>query len=885
MSGIRESWHRLRTMIGRDRVESGLNEEIRFHIDQQTDKYIRSGMDPLEARRQALIKFGGVERIKEHTRDEFRANLLEDFVRDLRYGIRGLRRTPGFTLVASLTLALGIGANTAIFSVVNTVLLKPLGYPQPDRLVFVWERNAAIGKDRDLVAPPNYLDWKSRNAVFEHLGAYRVGGYALSGHGEPESLTAVMLSSSLFRALGVEAALGRTFTDEEESKRERVVVLTHALWQRRFGGDATIVGRTITLADTAFTVVGVMPPTFAFPEGNPVDLYSPIAFTKSELTGRRTHSLTVIGRLKPGVSLDAAAVNMTTISRALVAEDSGSNPDVAVVGAHDLLVEDVRLGLVVLMATVGFVLLIACANVANLLLVRANARRGEMAMRAALGAGKQRLVRQMLTESVLLAAVGAVLGGIVAWWALRLLVRISPPDLPRVDQAGIDTTVLMFVTAVAVLTGIGFGIVPALQTSATRLIEVTQESRVRRQRGRSLLVVAEIALSLMLLAGAGLMLRSFLNAQTLDLGFRPQQLLTGQIFLPGNRYPVDNNQFRALPAGATPDVSKPAAFVTRLLENIAALPGVESAGAVSALPLNPVGIDYDMPVIVQGRPQPRVGEEPQADLRIVTTGYFQTMGIPLLRGREFTAFDGPASTPVLMINDAMARQMFAGEDPIGHRVLLYGRPREIVGIVGSVRHHGFSRDARPEMILPNLQFQFGGMTLVVRTSMDPSALAPSLAREVHALDPNLPLSRVRPMDEYLMNSVAQPRFTTVLIIAFAALAMVLALIGVYGVMAYTVSQRTREIGVRIALGADRRDVVWMVVRRGMLLAGAGIAAGLAFAAAGTRAIERLLFGVSATDPMTFAVAAIALATAALAATCIPAWRAVAIAPVTALRAE
>jgi len=885
MGVIHEAWHRLRALVGRDDVESGLSEEIRFHLDQQTAKNIRAGMDPSEARRQAFIKFGGVERVKEATRDEFRANLVEDFVRDVRYGVRGLRRSPGFTLIAALTLALGIGANTAIFSVVNTVLLKPLAYPDAERLVFVWERNVAIGKDRDLAAPPNYLDWKSRNAVFQELGAYRFGGFALTGNGEPESLTAITMSSSLFRALGVEAALGRTFTDEEESKRERVVVLTHSLWQRRFGADPSIVGKAITLTAASFTVIGVMPPTFKFPEGNPVDLYSPMVFAKGELMGRRTHSLTVIGRLKPGVTIESASDNMTTISRGIAAEDNTVNPDVTLLRAHDLLVEDVRLGLVVLLATVGFVLLIACANVANLLLVRANSRRGEMAVRSALGAGQRRLLRQMLTESVLLAAIGSALGMAAAWWALRMLVRVSPPDLPRMDQVGIDVTVLLFVTAVAVVTGIGFGVAPAIQVSGTSLVEATQQSRVKRQRGRSALVVAEIALSLMLLAGAGLMLRSFLNAQTLDLGFQSERVLTGQIFLPGNRYTVDNSQFRPLPAGATPQVSKPAAFYARLLENIAAIPGVESAGAVSSLPLNPVGIDYDMPVVVQGRPPARPGEEPQADLRMVTTGYFRTLRIPLVSGREFTDFDGPATTPVMIINDTLARQMFPGENPIGQRVVLYGRPREIIGVVGSVRHHGFSRDARPEMILPNLQFQLGGMTLVTRSSLDRTGLAAAITREVHALDPELPISRVRMMDEYLTNSIAQPRFTALLLISFAALAMVLALIGVYGVMAYAVSQRTREIGVRIALGADRQDVVWMIVRHGMLLATIGIVCGLIGAAAGTQAMEQLLFGVTATDPFTFALAAVALGAASLAATCIPAWRATRVAPVTALRTE
>jgi putative ABC transport system permease protein len=882
---MHEAWNRLRGIAGRDGVEQGLSEEIRFHLDQQTEKNIRAGMDPSEARRQAMIRFGGVERVKEFTRDEFRANLLEDFFRDIRYGIRALRRTPGFTMVAVLTLALGIGANTAIFSVVNTVLLKPLPYPNAERLVFVWERNTAIGKDRDLAAPPNYQDWKAQNAVFDHLGAYRYGGFSLTGSGAPESLTAVTMSSSLFRALGVEAALGRTFTDEEESKRERVVVLTHQLWQRRFGGDPSIVGKGVTLSDAGYTVIGVMPPTFRFPEGNPVDLYSPVVFVESELKGRLTHSLTVIGRLKPGVSIDAAGVNLTTIARAIAAADKTTNPDVSLVGAHDLLVEDVRLGLIVLLATVGFVLLIACANVANLLLVRANARRGEMAMRSALGAGRPRLFRQMLTESVLLSAIGAALGTAAAWWVLRLLVRVSPPDIARIDQVSIDVTVLLFVTAVAVLTGIGFGLAPALQTSGTSLIEVTQESRVKRHRGRSLLVVAEIALSLMLVAGAGLMLRSFLNAQRLDLGFQSDGVLTGQLFLPANRYPVDPVQYRAVPAGARLEVSKPAAFITQLVERVAMVPGVESAAAVSSLPLNPVGIDYDMPVLIHGRPQPRPGEEPQADFRIVTPGYFRTMKIQLLSGRTFTAHDGPAATPVIIVNDTMARQMFPGENPVGQRVQLYGRAREIVGVVGSVRHHGFNRDPRPEMMVPNLQFQFGGMTLVARSTLEPSVLAAAITREVHASDPELPISRVRTMDNYLSNSVAQPRFTALLLLSFAGVAMVLALIGVYGVMSYAVSQRTREIGVRIALGADRGDVVWMVVSHGLALAAVGIIAGLAGAAAGTRLMKDLLFGVTATDPFTFAIAALALGTVSVVAAYVPAWRAARVAPATALRTE
>ncbi|MGH9173098.1 MAG: FtsX-like permease family protein, partial [Vicinamibacterales bacterium] len=403
-----------------------------------------------------------------------------------------------------------------------------------------------------------------------------------------------------------------------------------------------------------------------------MDLYSPLVLSPNELTGRRTHSLTVIGRLKEGVTIDSATANMAAISQGIAAADQTSNPEVTVVRAHDLLVEDVRLGLLVLLGTVGFVLLIACANVANLLLVRATSRRSEMAMRAALGAGRRRLVRQLLTESVLLAVVGSAFGMLVAWSVLGLLVRVSPPDLPRIDQVGIDTTVLLFVTAIAAVTGLGFGIAPALQVSGSNLVDATQESRVKRQRGRSVLVAAEIALSLALITGAGLMMRSFVTLQHLDLGFQPQDVLTAQIFLPGSRYPVDPAQFRPQQAGVTPQLSKPSAFYAQLMDKLAASPGIESIGAVSSLPLNPVGIDYDLPVIVQGRPGPRPGEEPQADFRIATPDYFKTMRIPLKAGRLFTEFDGLAATPVVIINETMAAQIFPGDNPIGQHLLLYG---------------------------------------------------------------------------------------------------------------------------------------------------------------------------------------------------------------------
>jgi putative ABC transport system permease protein len=867
--------------------DAELSADVRSYVDLLTDEKMAAGM-PLDlARRAALLEIGGLETLKEEARSVRAGALLAELWQDAKYAIRAARRDPGFTSVAVLTLALGIGANTAIFSVVNTVLLKPLPYRDPDRLVFVWERNTSVGKDRDLVSPPNFQDWRTQNTVFDELGAYRLDGFTLSGVDEPESISALNASSSLFRVLGVEAVIGRAFTEDEERRRDRVVVLSHEFWQRQFGGDRNVVGRSITLSGGSFVVVGVMPVNFRFPEGTPIDLYSPLVLTQvDELTGRRRHTLTVIGRLKDGVTRERASGNIGAIARGIAAQDSGSNPEVDVIGAHELLVEDVRLGLVILLATVGFVLLIACTNVANLLLVRATARRGEMAIRLALGAGRLRLVRQLLTESVLLALVGSVLGTLVAWWVLGLLARVSPRDFARIDQVGIDATVLLFATTIAVLTGLAFGIAPALQVSGSNLIHATKERRVRRHHGRSILAVSEIALSLMLLVGAGLMIRSLLQIQKLDLGFQPQNVLTAPIFLPLSRYPVDPAQYRPLQPDAPPRVSsKRSAFLVQLLEKVAALPGVQSAGAVTSLPLSPVGIDFDLPVVVRGRPRPRAGEEPQADFRVVSTGYFRTMKIPILRGREFTELDGPAAASVVIINETMQRQVFPGEEPIGQRLLLYGRPREIIGVVGSVRHHGFSRDTRPEMILPYRQFQLGGMTLVVRSSLERFGLITAIKREVHSIDPELPVSRVRMMDELLAESVAQPRFTAFLLSGFAFLAVTLALVGVYGVMSYTVSQRTQEIGVRMALGAVRPAVVWMVVRHGMTLVVLGIIVGLGGAAVGTSLMAQLLFGVTATDPMTFILAAAALGVASLAATYIPALRAARVAPLISLRSE
>ena len=890
LRGSALSWMRalVRNLSAGSRRDAELRADIEAYVDALTDEKIAAGYTPEAARREARLEAGGLNSVTEETRSVRAGALLSQMSQDARYALRMFRRDPGFSVAAILTLALGIGAATTMFSVVDAVLLEPLPYSDPDRLVLVWERNIAIGKERDLVAPANYQDWRRENTTLENLGAYRFRTLDLTGVQDPEQLTVLALTQSVFKVLRADAAIGRVFTEREELGRERVVVLAHQLWQRRFGGDPNVVGRSVTLDGGAFTIVGVMPAQFTFPEGNPVDFYSPLVFSRDELTRRRSHLLTVIGRLKETASVETAAMDLGTIARRIAAEDSTTNPEIAIVRAHDALVEDVRLGLWILFAMVGFVLLIACANVGSLLLVRATVRTREIAMRAALGAGRGRLLRQLLTESVLLALIGSAAGTVLAWWLLGGLVQSRLVDLPRIQTLGIDGSVLLFAAAAALAAGMAFGIVPALFGRSADINFATRSvtaSAPARGGARSALLVLEVAVSLVLLTGAGLMVRSFMKVQSLDLGFSPESLMTAQVRLPAAKYRVDPLQFQAVPAGTILRDTKPTLFFTQLQQQLDTMPGIESAGAVSALPLNPVGTDYDMPVIVEGKPRPPAGEEPQADFRTATTGYFKAMRIPLLRGRGFNDLDGPGSTPVIVINDTLAREMFPGEDPIGQRIILYGRPREIVGVIGSVRHNGFIREPRPEMIVPYRQFQFAGMTLVVRSALHEAAVAGAITQAVRQLDPQQPVYRLLPMDRFLSDSMARPRFTTLLLAGFAALGLILALVGVYGVTSYAVHRRGREIAVRMALGAQRREVVRMAATESFRYALLGIGIGLAGAAAGTRFLSGLLFGVAPTDAAVFLTATAALALTTLAASCIPAFRAARVEPTTALRSE
>jgi putative ABC transport system permease protein len=895
---VRRFWVLVRNLTRPHATDAELSADVNAYVQLLEDEKIAAGMATDAARRAARAEVGGVEPLKEAVRDVRAGSLIAQWWQDTRYAIRLARRDIGFTAVAVLTLALGIGANTAIFSVVHAVLIEPLPYPEPHRLVVVWERNAAVGKDRDPVAPLNFQDWRARNTTFDELGAYRVESAALSRIEPPEQIVTVAMSSSVFRVLDVDPSWGRTFTEEEERQRTRVVVLNDDFWRRRFGADAGVIGRAITLDGEAFTVIGVMPRAFAFPDGNPADVYVPLVFEPGETAGPRSQqsrviaTLSVIGRLADNATIEAAAGDLGAIARSIAVQDAGSNPEVSLAGAHQVLVEDIRRALIVLLATVGLVLIVACANVANLLLVRSAARRREIAVRVALGAARGRIVRQLLSESVLLALLGALSGLTLAWALLRLLVRIRPPDLVRIDEVSIDPAVLLFTLAAALCTSVAFGLIPALAAAQPVVNPVAADDNplttrtAVSNRTRSVVLVCEIALSLMLLAGAGLMIRSVLKLRAVDLGFDAANVITAQIALPAATYPVDPLQYRPRSPGTAPvPDSKRTTFFSRLEETLLTMPGIDSVGTVSSLPLNPVGVDYDLPVVVEGRPRPRPGEDLQADFRVATTGYFRTMRIPIRRGRDFTAFDGPNSVPVVIINEAMAREIFPGEDPLGRRLILYGRAREIIGVVGSVKHRGFSGEPRPEMTLPYRQFQIGEMTLVMRGTLDSATAAEAIRNAVRPLDPVQPVSRVRGMEAFLADSTAQPRFTTLLLSGFALLALTLAVVGVYGVMSYTVNQRAREIGLRVALGADRRQVVWMVVRRGLMLAAAGIAAGLLGALAGTRLLTGLLFGVTATDLATLTACVIVLGTASLAAACVPAIRASRIAPAVVLKTE
>jgi putative ABC transport system permease protein len=805
---------------------------------------------------------------------------METFLQDIRYAVRMLRQKPAFTAIVVLALAIGIGANTAIFSVVNAILLRPLPYKNPDRISMVWLDNTRLGVDQDWHSYPNFMDYKEQNQSFDDMAAFNNRSFNLTGAGDPVRVTGVWATASLFPVMGVDPALGRAFTvEEEEPGKDLVVVLSNGLWQRRFGADPNVLGQSVNLNGVNREIIGVMPASFVFPEKE-TEMWVPLALSPQRKQARGSFSLKAVGRLKPDVTIEQARADMGTIANRLQEQyPTMAGYGVNLVPLHEQVTGKVRPALLVLLGAVGFVLLIACANVANLLLARAAVREREMAIRTALGARRGRIIRQLLTESALLAILGGIAGLLIAIWGLDILVALSPSNIPRLDQIGVDTKVMIFTFGVSLLTGLIFGLVPALQASKPDLNESLKEGArgstggIHGSRVRNLLVVSEIALSLVLLIGAGLMIRSFIRLQSFDLGFNPKNLVTMRIQLPGSKYREEQQV---------------ANFFQQLFQRMESAPGIESVGGISSIFLSDT--PNSTTFTIEGRPPQTDAERVEVPVDAVTSNYFRVMGVPLVKGREFNNRDVIGSTPVVIINETFARRFFPNEDPIDKR-FVYGNPAPnnpwmtIVGVVADVRRTGFDRAVRPETFLPQAQSPDNGLTIVARTASDPAGFANTLRNEVWAVDKDQAVYDIETMDQTLSEMTSQRRFNMLLLGVFAGVALILAAVGIYGVISYSVTQRSHEIGIRLALGAQASDVLKLIVGQAAVLALAGVTVGLIAAFFLTRLMSSLLYGVSATDPLTFAAISLVLSGVALGASYVPARRAMKVDPMIALRYE
>jgi predicted permease len=797
-----------------------------------------------------------------------------------------LWKSPGFTIVAIVALALGIGANSAIFSVVNAILVRPLAYTQPEQLVIINHNYTKINLKAS-VSAFGYAHYRDNAKSFSSIAAQSGWAVNLTGEGEPERLAGMAVSPNFFSTLGATPAMGRVFTSgEDQAGKNYVVVLSHSFWQRRFGGDPNVLNRQITLNGENYTVVGVMPASFQYGRefGQVIDLWAPIVFTPQQLSSNSITNefLFVIARLKDGVTMTQAQSEMDTIAANLrhdyMPGADATNWTLLLTSLRELVVGDIRSSLLILLGAVGFVLLIACANVANLLLARAAARQREIAVRAALGAGRSRIIRQLLTESVILALAGGAFGLALGYGLVKTLVTLNEARIPRANEIGLDPYVLGFTLLVSLGTGLLFGIAPALQVARVDLHETLKEGgrsgAAQARRGlRAALVVVEMALALVLLIGAGLLIKSFILVQGVSPGFRPEGTISMQLSLPASKYR---------------DAPQRDAFYRQVFERVAALPGVVGTGGVSVLPLSGMGSSGSFQI--EGRITPQGQSSPHGDRWVATSDYFKTLGVPLVRGRYFEERDTPEAPQVTIIDETLARKYFPNEDPVGKRITFQGGPnnpiwREIVGIVGHVKHRGLDGESRVQYYMPHHQLTTPNLFLVARTNGDPTAIAGSIRNAISSLDRDLPIFRVRTMEQYVADSMAQRRFSMFLLGMFAGIAALLAAVGLYGVMAYSVAQRTREIGIRMALGASRTDVVKMVVRQGMVLAGVGVGIGLIAAYGLTRLMETLLFGVGARDLTIFGLIAAGLVVVAAVACFLPARRATRVDPLVALRYE
>ncbi|HEX3744936.1 MAG TPA: ABC transporter permease [Bryobacteraceae bacterium] len=801
--------------------------------------------------------------------------MLTSIWRDLQYALRTLGRNPGFACVSVLALGLGIGANTAIFTVVNSVLLQPLHFDKPGQLIVVRERNLKAGFPQFSLSPGNYLDFRDHNHSFTGITAFTGRGYNLAGGTQPERLRGTRVTGDFFQVLGRQPVLGRAFNPQEgQVGGPLAAILSYGLWQRRFAGNRGALGQTLKMNDELYTVVGVMPPDFEFP--GRTELWTPLTMDTRNWQQRGGHYLGGLGRLKEGVTLAGAQADLNLIAARAEQQFPASNHgwDTTMATLQEQTVGQVRPVMITLTAAVGFVLLIACVNLANLLLSRSSARRREMGIRSSLGAGRGRLIRQLLTESCLLALLGAVFGVVLAKIGTGFLVTLSPNILPRAKEIVLDVRALAFTGAVAVLTGILFGLAPAIHMAKTDLMASLRESGrgnaigFRRNRLRSVLVVGEVALALVLLSAAGLLMRSFYRLEAMDPGFDPHGLLTLHTNLPGAKYHSDESQ---------------TAFYRRALDQIRAIPGVTAAGAAQIFPLS--GDDYILSFTQIGKPPVEKGNEPSAAYYAATPGYFATLHIALRAGRDFTTHDDAAAPPVAIISEGMARQFYRNENPLGQRIQVGNgsKPAEIVGIAGDVRDQELESKGRPAIYEPAAQNPFGSMYFGVRTAGEPESLIASVRTVIGGLDPELPLDAVGTVDNLVSSSLSERRFAMLLMAIFAGLALLLAMVGIYGVISYSVTQATQEIGIRMALGAGRASVLRIVLGYAGVLLAAGLVAGIAIALFTGRLLATQLFEIQAADPLTLGAVALALLATGFAASLIPAWRAMRVSPLVALR--
>jgi len=793
---------------------------------------------------------------------------------DLRYGARLLAKRPGFTAVAVLTLALGIGANSAIFSVVNAVLLRPLPFKEPDRLIRIWETFYPSGWGS--VSVPNLKDWREQNDVFTGIAAFQTSSFVLQNGDYPERIAAASVSADFFDVLGVPPQSGRFFVEgEDQPGRQQVVVLSDQLWKRSFGADPNVIGQSLSLSAEKYTVVGIMPPGFRYPS-RLTELWVPLVPPASQAANRGNHWLQVLGRLKPGLTIDQAREQMTTIASRLEQQypDAQARRSVRLLPLQEETVRNVRPALLLMLGAVAFVLLIACTNVANLLLARATGRGREIAIRSALGAARGTLIRQFLTESVLLSALGGIVGLVLAKWGLDVLVALAANSLPRANEVALDGRVLGFTLLLSMITGVVFGLAPAIQASKTDVQKALKEGGsagggLERNWLRSLLVVLEVTAALVLLVGAGLLIRSFMRLQDTESGLRPDNVLTLSLALPQAKYD-------------TPQ--KVNSFYQQLVSRISALPGVQACGAINMLPLQQWGTNG--PIEIEGEPPYPAGQAPIAEYRAASPDYFRALGIPLIAGRFFNDQDRESATVNIIVNKTLADRHFPNQDPIGKR-LKAGSPdyATIVGVVGDVKQSGLTQAARAELFWCSLQATRSAMSLVVRAASEPTSLTSAVRGEVQALDRDLPIHNVKTMETVISESISDHRLNMLLLGIFAGVALILSVIGIYSVMSYTTTQSTREIGIRMALGAQPSDVLKLIIGHGAVLSLIGVAIGLVAAFGLTQLMGTLLYGVTATDPLTFASVPVVLMAVSLVACYVPARRAIKIDPMIALRYE